>query len=514
MFSFKKRPPPPVATPRPLRLHTGSGDEADTLCRLPRKKEWFAVVLPFICCSICLFLLNCQSDEPVFFPQTKEWNMDDAYAEVHISRTGQTVIERQSSGFKHEEGYAMCVGDESSMISDALFTIHRFRSSWKSTYPITVAHCAELSNANIRIIINAHNDAIQEAQLLDALGNPPELHIADLCQGALAVKKRRLRSWFCKTAALVTSTYRHTMLIDTDLIWFQNPDLLFTAPGYKKTGALFFRDRFIGQPTDVEGAGWALQFQPTVDLINKQRATTTSNSLGNVLSEDSDVAAKQSYNLAYNDGNGVNMFWRFGYDPKLDGGLAHNQESSVVILDKQRNHRTVAELRRLIPTFNLGYGDKEIYWIAAVIAGDSHAWEPFLQGLYGDCGEILHFNPYVTLPMAILVKSSDPTRKFDPLPYFMNGQFLVEGVSAIGNGIKQDYTKPVSADIKAKLRDCSCEAMGGCRSDGIELMNEVIQLQQAFMLEHTGQPPSKVTNRLRKLIKRIYNKLLPSWLNR
>jgi len=303
------------------------------------------------------------------------------------------------------------------------------------------------------------------------------------------------------------------MLIDTDLIWFQNPDLLFSAPGYHNTGALFFRDRYTEQPAGATAAGWALQFQPTVDLINRQRATTASNALGNVLSDDPLVAAKQARVLAVNGGNGVNMFWRYGYDPLLDSGLAHNQESSVVLLDKQRNHRTVTELRRLIPTFNLGYGDKEIYWVAAVIAGDTHAWEPFLQGLYGDCGEILHFNPDVSLPTAMLVKSSNLNRKFDPLPYFMNGQFVVEGVTAVGNGIKPVYTKPVTAEIDTKLRQCSCESMGGCRSDGIEQMNELIRLQQTFMLQHTGQPPSKMTNRLRRLIKRIYNKLLPSWLN-
>jgi hypothetical protein len=29
-------------------------------------------------------------------------------------------------------------------------------------------------------------------------------------------------------------------LIDTDLVWLHNPDLLFTAPGYVKTGGLYF----------------------------------------------------------------------------------------------------------------------------------------------------------------------------------------------------------------------------------------------------------------------------------
>lgn len=484
----------------------------DTLWRLPRKKEWLAVILPFVCCSICLFLLNSQSDEPFFIKRATEWSMEDAIADIKIARTGETLKERYQSEFLHDKGYVMCVGDESSMISDALFTIQSFRTHWKSVQPISIAHCSELSTSNLNALTDAHDDAVREAQLLDGKGGSPELHILDLCRGAPAVKKRRLRGWFCKTAALVTSSYRHTMLIDTDLVWFQNPDLLFTAPAYINTGALFFRDRLMTQPPSTQdGAGWALQYHTTVNLINHQRATSASNTLGKVISDDPIVGAEQARVLAENGGNGVNYFWRYGYDALIDQGLAHNQESSVVILDKQRNHRTVAELRRLVSTFNLGYGDKEVYWIAAIIAGDSHAWEPYLQGAYGNCGPILHFNPDVDLKSKS--GGSDADRESHIVPYFVNGQFLVEGVHRVGEGVEQQYTRPIRAKIDTLLTGCSCEATGGCVSLNIEQMTLRIHAQQRFMLDHTGQPPSKFTNRFRKFMKRFYNRFLPSWMN-
>jgi hypothetical protein len=485
---------------------TISQQSHDGLWRLPRKKDWFAVIMPFFCCIVSLFLLNCQSDEPLFFPHSNEWSVDSK-DEMKVGKEGKSVEKREVSTFAYEYGYAVCVGDESSMVSDAIFTLQRFRSHWKSAYPFMVAHCSELSAQNIAAIKIAHEQSIGEeslSPLLDKDGRKPELHVVDLCIGAVPAKKKRLRSWFCKTSALASSRYRHTMLIDTDLVWLHNPDLLFTAPGYVKTGALFFRDRYITiHPSTVNSFGWALQYASTVELINRQRRTSPSSALGDVISTtDPSLAAQQAKALAYNDGNGMNYFWRFGYTARLNDSLAHNQESSVVILDKQRNHRTVAEIERLIPTFNLGYGDKEIYWVAAIIAGDSYSWEPYLQGLYGDCGPVLHFNPNVDLP------STDKAVS----PFFINGQFLVEGVHHIGEGIQEKYTQPVEASPSTILRGCSCEEMGGCVK-AAEYIAEAVKLQQAFMLTTTGQPPSKFMNRFRRFIKRVYAKFLPSWLS-
>jgi hypothetical protein len=48
---------------------------------------------------------------------------------------------------------------------------------------------------------------------------------------------------------------------------------------------------------------------------------------------------------------------------------------------------------RLIPDFRIGYGDKEIYWLAATIAREPFSFEPFLCGTYGDCGLMMHYDP-------------------------------------------------------------------------------------------------------------------------
>ena len=190
------------------------------------------------------------------------------------------------------------------------------------------------------------------------------------------------------------------------------------------------------------------------------------------------------------------------------------------------NTGTVAEIRRLIPNFGIGYGDKEIFWISAAIAGDTHAWEPYLLGSYGDCGEMLHFNPNVDLNNLKGNNTGGSELNDLPVPYFMNGQFLVEGVHFVGEGLKAYYTHPYKADLTGNF-SCQCADNipklhgGGSNSKNLSLgcsnamadMQNIIKLQQLSMLSRSGLPPTSTENRFRRFIKRIMNKVVPSWMN-
>ena len=481
----------------------------DSLWRLPRRKEWMTLAMPFVFTFFALLVINTQSNEPYFFKPSNEWSMDDV-TEAKVVHTGQSLVQRHSNQFSHEYGYCMCVGEASAMVSDAIFTIQRFRSHWKSSYQIMIAHCSELSNKLQNELHKAHDDAVRDSHILDNNGNEPVLAIVDLCKGAPPAKKKRLRSFFCKTAALVMSSARNTMLVDTDLVWFENPDNLFKSPGYVKTGALFFRDRhYIAREEGVElPLDRGLQYEPVVKLMNMQRESSSTHNSDPVINiNNKQKEIEQGKILANNNNNGNNYFWKCSYDKTSCLGLVHNQDSSVVMIDKQRNHRTIAELRRLIPTFGQGYGDKEIYWISAVIADDAHSWEPYLLGNYGPCGDMMHFNPDVTL-------NDNNNNNNDIIPYFMNGQFIVEGVHYVGEGMKDRYPSAQVADLQDQPT-CHCSEDNDeskCVKSSSKMQN-FIRLQQEFMLNRTGQPPSPFQNQLKRLIKRICNKIIPSWLN-
>jgi len=40
-----------------------------------------------------------------------------------------------------------------------------------------------------------------------------------------------------------------------------------------------------------------------------------------------------------------------------------------------------------------GYGDKEIYWLAATASNERFSFEPHMAGALGDCGALVHFDP-------------------------------------------------------------------------------------------------------------------------
>ena len=50
----------------------------------------------------------------------------------------------------------------------------------------------------------------------------------------------------------------------------------------------------------------------------------------------------------------------------------------------------------MLAGFDIGYGDKEMYWIATTAAQEPFAFEPYLAGALGDCGAIVHFDPRVS----------------------------------------------------------------------------------------------------------------------
>ena len=43
--------------------------------------------------------------------------------------------------------------------------------------------------------------------------------------------RKRLRSWWCKPAAAIVAPYEEVMIVDLDVIFFKNPEILFTAKG-------------------------------------------------------------------------------------------------------------------------------------------------------------------------------------------------------------------------------------------------------------------------------------------
>ncbi|KAI1813840.1 glycosyltransferase family 71 protein [Poronia punctata] len=162
----------------------------------------------------------------------------------------------------------------------------------------------------------------------------------------------KLQGWAIKPFAILMSSFREVIFIDADSLFFRDPSKLFDDPGYKETGALFFRDRII--------------------LPESKRRM-----LLQILPRPIPKEAKES------------TWWT--------GESGHYQESGVVVVDKWRHFISMLLVCRFngsdrdatdgkVGVYELMHGDKETFWIGFLLAGDSSF--TFHRGAVGALGVI------------------------------------------------------------------------------------------------------------------------------
>jgi len=171
---------------------------------------------------------------------------------------------------------------------------------------------------------------------------------------------QNVRGFDLKPFFALCSRFQQAVVMDSDVLFFQNPEKLFAFDGYLKTGTLFFADRFI--PEGPCERGWLLSF------LNQ--------------SELSPEIANTNY---------------------YKGKTSHLMEAGVVVFDKSNPAVLLGLLtvcRLSIHPLRLhvhSYGDKELFWIGFELADVMYSME-FDVGIIGQfkgeqlCGKILHFD--------------------------------------------------------------------------------------------------------------------------
>ncbi|RLN06678.1 hypothetical protein BBJ28_00018256 [Nothophytophthora sp. Chile5] len=216
------------------------------------------------------------------------------------------------------------------------------------------------------------------------------LEIVDVCSDLVdrGVLKREVaeqfRSWWIKPLALYHTDLTEVMLMDVDDLFMRDPAVLRTTPGYNRTGTTFFYDRVLHSREwfnqDVEGSTYLKT------LLDKFDYTAFGLSEGVEISDQ----LKQSY--AYK------------------GEVSHEQDSSLVIVDKSRAGQAMAVMFWLITVQRFerefSFGDKETFWIAYALAKQECFFSPWGTSvieasrnrdmedhLDSLCGSIAHFMP-------------------------------------------------------------------------------------------------------------------------
>jgi hypothetical protein len=348
-----------------------------------------------------------------------------------VDARGQSIKQNITDTEQTIKGKAIALCSSSSTLNNAIYGAEQIRNVWNSTIPVYIVHCDEI-----------------DPHMLDAT-NMANVSLFNICEDHLSLAKRysrdvlrrRLRSWWCKAAAIITIPHEEVMVVDLDVIWFNYPDLLFQTKGYKETGTLFFRDRVAKDNRQMQSKIEALIMReaPYLNITSPEVAKYKLMHHHHNLSGDSSA----------NDESGLSFFFNTILD-KNAPALTNHQDSSVLLVHRSRHPRLLQVLSNLILEFNIGWGDKELYWVSAIISDEPFAFEPFLIGSYGDCGYMIHYNPQ---------QANEPDLS-KIRPFYINAEWLINKVSVVGRDLEYMMSTPQLVRKNMTLHDIG--AAHGC----------------------------------------------------
>eukprot|EP00842_Homolaphlyctis_polyrhiza_P003174 jgi/Hompol1/3858/HPOL_006790-RA len=216
----------------------------------------------------------------------------------------------------------------------------------------------------IEVIFSGEDDlGIAERQMLGAL---PGVRVRDM-QATLRLGNST-EGWENKPFAVLASSFREVILMDADVLFFQQPEKLLQMADYRETGALLFRDR-------------------TLPVTNGKNASGMLWMMG-------EIAAPFVERLQYAD----NRIFSQRSTDEIDSG--------VVVWDKTRALPAIllTAVLNSIPykhvLTNNSYGDKESFWLAHEAVRLPFALGPGFGGALGTleirkghneiCGGLFH----------------------------------------------------------------------------------------------------------------------------
>jgi hypothetical protein len=333
----------------------------------------------------------------------------------------------------------MCAANK--MIPDVIKMIRQTRDLWKSRLSYAVSHCGEISHDKKQVVWRIEKN-VQFVDLCSTnkktvFGMDP--HYA----------RRRLRGFFCKVGALIASPFQQTMVVDLDVVWMQQPDRLFESRYFQRTGSLFFRDR-VYHFKKKEHSKIRINVEDIIPFFEQHGVQVTRSSANRMAFENGvslfwlHVAGRLNNSNANSSTAIVKQIMQGEVDPRYPF-LSEYQDSSVVMLDSTRHPKLLRTLEYHLPSFGFGYGDKELFWVAATISGEPFTFEPFLAGQYGDCyGVVLHYHP----------DDADLVDVSQAKPLYLNAEYFVEKeLTCVGEFVRTRMTLPRLANASALLLD-------------------------------------------------------------
>jgi hypothetical protein len=293
---------------------------------------------------------------------------------------------------KSKQGIILCMHE--SIVSMGLSLIRELRC-FGNQERIQVYHCMdELSEYSKELILTIDS----------------RVDIIDVCvefvkKGILTeTAAKTFRNYWVKPLAVIHTELDDVMLMDADLILLQDPAILRTLSGYKKTGTTFFYDRVV----------------PQNRFFNRQKE-------GKQLLHD----LIQSFDYKRFDLTGPHpseyLLSSMAYRQKT----AHEQDSSMMLIQKSKGKKALEVLWYLISDLRyrlkFSWGDKESFWLSYELSQQDYFFSPWAMAAISSatnedmkkhpntlCGSMAHYLPV-----------SDA----DPVLLYVNGKALIEPFS-------------------------------------------------------------------------------------
>ncbi|DBA00517.1 TPA: hypothetical protein N0F65_006421 [Lagenidium giganteum] len=183
----------------------------------------------------------------------------------------------------------------------------------------------------------------------------PRVQLIDVCTAMMKKKKmdeklaKTFKSYWIKPLALYHTNLTEVLLLDADVIAMRDPAIIRTAPGYRRTGTVFFYDRVVKKNT----------FFNKIVNVNEKKNSPKKQYLKLWV----ELFPYKRFNLT-GPRPSAHLQQSFVYRELT----AHEQDSSMVAVDKSRSKKPLEIMWYLITEkrfrFKFSWGDKEAFWLS------------------------------------------------------------------------------------------------------------------------------------------------------
>lgn len=247
-----------------------------------------------------------------------------------------------NSARKAFKGKGIVVSVANGGISEAVALVKVLRHV-NNTLPIQFVHKGDLLEANrAEVVLASRNETLAVNSTYSVEGPKQTVFFVDVSRTIRSEYYGHFQYFYNKWLAALFNTFEEMILMDADAVPFVKPLDLFLDLQYRKTGALFFRDRDLYETMKSRDTKLFLSLLP---LANDHEIFNITVSLD-----------KHRLNNGF-----------FGY------GAKHVMESGVVVM-KRTSHLTGlfvgVSLQFWKSTSRPVYGDKDLFWLGQLISGN------------------------------------------------------------------------------------------------------------------------------------------------